>query len=181
MAPFLIVLMTLLIWPYLLEAAEKKVTKPAPAPPSSSSPVTDINLLDYFKAGEEQLKKGRVDEALRAFQGVYGYTRDNLLLLKCVTGAYEKALNEGHLNQSQKEEMYLKLQRIGGLTTRYSGLKGESAYNMGLIYRKKGDSDLARKYLLEACQTIPFSLDQTSTWMKSKNLFLNLSGLEGEF
>jgi tetratricopeptide (TPR) repeat protein len=184
LAPFLVLLAVALIWPHCLFAAEKKARKPG----SSSSPsaqavagVNDINLLDYFQAGEEQLKKGRTDDALRAFLGVYAYTRDNLVFMKCVGDAYEKALNDPNLKQSQKEDLYLKLQRINGLSNRYFVLKGESAYNIGLLYKKKGDAEQARKYLLETCQTVPFSPDPASVWMKSKNLLLSLAGLEGTF
>ena len=70
--------------------------------------------------------------------------------------------------QNQKETLYLKLQRIAGLTTRYTQMKGESAYNLGVAYAKKGDAAQAREYLLEACRTVPFSLDPASVWMKSK-------------
>jgi tetratricopeptide (TPR) repeat protein len=182
--PFLIVLITALVLPSFAWAAEKKPKKavPAqPAPTSRPSGVNDSNVQDYYRSGEEQLKKGRLDEAQRAFQGVHSYTREALLLLQYVKGPYEKALKDGGINQNQKEELYLKLQRMAGLSTRYTALKGESAYNIGTILAKKGDSEQARKYLLDACETVPFSLNPTSTWMKSKNLLLSLFRLEGEF
>ena len=143
--------------------------------------MNDLNLQDYFKAGEDQLKKGRTDEALRIFQAVYRYTDDNLKFMACVGEAYEKARNDPNLAQNQKETLYLKLQRIAGLAARYTKLKGESAYNLGLAYSKKGDAAQARGYLLEACRTVPFSLDPASLWMKSKDLFLSISNLDGEF
>ncbi len=112
-------------------AAEKKPKKAAPAqssPVARVSGVDDSNILDYYKTGEDQVKKGRLDEAYRSFQGVYGYTRDALVLMQQVKGPYEKALNDPAVNQDQREDLYLKLQRMGALTTRYTGLKGESAY-----------------------------------------------------
>lgn len=143
--------------------------------------VNDANALAVLKTGEDLSAKGKHDEALRTFQAVYDYARDNLALLKCVKGAYDKALTGTGLDQNQKEDLYLKLQRIGGLTTRYSGLKGDSAYRIGVVHKAKGDSEQARKYLLDACQTAPFSLDPASTWKKSKDLLLSLANLEGEF
>ncbi len=172
----------MLALPQLLAAAEKKSKKAAqPAPAAAVSGVTDVNLLDYWKSGEEQLKKGRTDDAVRSFLAVHSFCRDNLLLIKCVREAYEKALGDANLKQSQREDLYLKQQRISSLTARYQRFKGESAYNVGLAYKKRGDAEQARKYLIEACQTVPFSLDPASTWMKSKNLLLAISGLEGEF
>ncbi len=99
------------------------------------------------------MKKGRTDEALRIFQAVYRYTDDNLKFIACVGEAYEKARNDPNLAQDQKETLYLKLQRIAGLTTRYTRVKGESAYNLGLVYSKKGDTAQAREYLIDACRT----------------------------
>ena len=46
---------------------------------------------------------------------------------------------------------------------------------------KKSDAPQARNICIEACRTAPFSLDAASTWTKSKDLFLKISNLEGEF
>lgn len=143
--------------------------------------MNDLNLQDYVKTGEDQLKKGRTDDALRTFQAVYRYTDDNLKFIACVGGAFEKARNEPNLAQDKKETLYLKLQRIAGLTTRYTRVKGESAYNLGLVYSKKGDTAQARAYLIDACRTLPFSPEPDSVWTRSKDLFLSLSNLDGEF
>jgi tetratricopeptide (TPR) repeat protein len=153
------------------------------AQPSAPSPanVNDVNVDDHFKAGEDLLKKGKQDQALRLFLGVYDYSRDILTLLKCVKAGYEKALAGSGIDQEQKEELLLKVQRIASLNSRYTGFKGEAAYRIGVVYRAKGNSEQARKYLLETCQTSPFSLDPASTWMKAKEMLLSLSNLEGEF
>ena len=171
---------------YPLSAAEKKtkrqpevrVTQPSAPLPAN---VNDVNVDEYFNAGEDSLKKGRQDDALKLFLAVYEYSRDTLALLKCVKGGYDKALSGLGIDQNQKEEVYLKLQRIASLNSRYAGLKGEAAYRMGLVYRAKGNNEQARKYLLETCQTSPFSLDPASTWMRAKEMLLTLSNLEGEF
>lgn len=175
----------MLLVPSVTFSAEKKVKKaPSPAPPAASQKIqglNDVNVQDFFRAGEEQLKKGRTDDALRVFHAVYAYTRDALLLVQCVKGPYEKAVNDPGLDQNQKEDLYLKLQRINSLAARYATLKADSAYNVGLALTKKGETEQARKYLLEACQSAPFSLNPTSTWSKSKNLLLGIFHLEGEF
>lgn len=180
------VLMAALVWPYSVHGAVRKAKRQAAAPVSSPSStaaveVNDLNLLDSFKAGEDQLKKGRTDDALRVFRAIYSYTGDSLKLMTCVREAYEKAQNDPNLAQNQKETLYLRLQRISGLAASYAKLKGESAYDLGLAYSKKGDAAQARGYLLEACRTAPFSLDPASLWMKSKDLLLSISNLDGEF
>ncbi len=181
--PFLIVLTAALLLPTPSWSAEKKPKKTAaPQAASSSRPgVNDSNVIEHYRTGEDQLKKGRLDEAYRNFQGVYAYTRDALLVIQQVKVPYEKALNDPEISQDQKEDLYLKLQRMAGLANRYTGLKGESAYYLGFILSKKGDTEQARKYLIDACQSVPFSLKSTSTWAKSKNLLLSLFHLEGEF
>ena len=143
--------------------------------------INDANVEDQFKAAEDQSKRGKTDDALRLFQGIYDYTRDALALMRCVKGAYDKAVSGQNLEQNQKEDLYLKLQRMTALAAQYGRLKEESAYQMGAIYAKKGNVEQARKYLLETCQSAPFSLEPASTWMRSKNLILGLSSLDGEF
>jgi hypothetical protein len=184
LVPFLIALLSSLLCSDLSAATEKKITRqPEVRQATAAVPVAvnDVNVDDFFKAGEEYLKKGKRDDALKTFLGIYEYSKDVLLLLKCVKGGYDKALPTLGTDQNEKEELYLKLQRITSLTTRYTMLKGESAYRIGLVYRLKGNAEQSRKYLLETCQTSPFSLDPESTWMKAKESLLSLSNLEGEF
>ena len=175
----------MLVWPHLAEAAEKKAKKRplnySSALAETTTAVTDVTLGDVFKTGQEDFKKGRIDEALRAFQAVRTYTEENLQFMKCAGDAYDKALGDQNLSQSQREDLFLKKQRITTLSSRYGRIRGESAYFMGAAYAKRGDTAQARKYLLEACRTLPFSLDQASPWMKAKALFLSLSILDGEF
>lgn len=165
----------------------KGKTTERPAPPAAAAApalpaVNDVNVGDHYKLGDELLKKGKHDDALKTFQGIYNYARDVLSLMKCVKSGYDNALAQSSgIDQNTKEELYLKLQKISSLTGRYAGLKSESAYRIGLIYRNKGNAEQARKYLLEVCQTAPFSLDTASTWMKAKDALLSLSHLEGEF
>ena len=153
----------------------------APAGPAVAA-VNDANVQESLRSAQDQLNKGKIDEALRMLQAVHSYAVDNLQLMACVGEAYEKARNNDQaLSQDQKETLYLRQQRMGGLVAAYTKVRGESAYNLGLAYVKKGDAPQARKYLVEACRTAPFSMDPASLWMRSKDLFLKISGLEGEF
>jgi hypothetical protein len=183
--PFLVILFFAFLFPSQSLAADKKAKRPAevhPAPVAAPPiDVNDVNLNTQFEAAESLLKKGKSDEAARLFQAVYNYTRDTLTLLKCVKGAYEKALSGAGIDQAKKEDLFLKLERVSSLNVRYTDIKGETAYHLGEIYKAKSNPEQARKYLLEACQTVPFSLESSSTWMKAKNLLLILSNLEGEF
>jgi hypothetical protein len=169
-----------------LYAAEKKVKRPNPPRPaqasaSASVEVNDVTVSAQFETGDSLLKKEKFDEALKVFQAIYDYTRDVLLLLKSVKGGYEKAIAGNGLDQNKKEDLFLKLQRITSLNNKYTELKAESAFRIGIIQKAKRNSEQARKYLLETCQTAPFSLDPSSTWIKAKNALLTLSNLEGEF
>jgi hypothetical protein len=166
---------------YAAENKAKRLSPPRAAQEAPSVDVNDVTVNAQFETGDGFLKKERSDDALRVFQAIYDYTRDVLLLLKSVRGGYEKAISGTSIEQTKKEDLYLKLQRITSLTGRYTELKSESAYRIGMIYKTKNSREQARKYLLETCQTAPFSLDPASTWMKSKNALLSLSSLEGEF
>ncbi len=119
---------------------------------------------------------------MRMFLGIYRYSKDMLTLLQTVQPYYEKFIKEAtSLSQEEKEDLFIKQKRIQELTAKYTTLRIESAYYLGACYAKRGDAEQARKYLLEVCQTAPFSLNPKSTWLKSKNLLLALSQLEGEF
>jgi len=123
--------------------------------PSVTAVIKDANVEDQFKAAEAQSRRGKTDDALRVFQGIYDYTRDALALMKCVKGAYDKAVSGQNLDQNQREDLYVKLQRMAELAAQYGRLKGESAYQMGAIYVKKGNVEQARKYLPKS--TAPLS------------------------
>jgi hypothetical protein len=105
-----------------------------------------------------------------------------LTFLQTIQPHYEKLIKEStSKSQEEKEELFIKQKRIQELTAKYTSLRIESAYYVGALHAKRGDTEQARKYLLEVCQTAPFSLNPKSTWLKSKNLLLALFQLEGEF
>ncbi len=171
------------------EATYGQAKKPPPKQPPApkvvqprESAINDTTIQAVFKNGEELFKQGKTDEALRIFLGIYRYSKDMLAFLEIIRPNYEKLLEENaSVNQEQREDLYIKQKHVRDLTSKYSSLKIESAYYVGAAYAKRGDAEQARKYLLEVCQTAPFSLSPKSTWSKSKNLLLALFQLEGEF
>ena len=165
-------------------AAKLPPQKTSPAPkvaPARESALNDSTVQQFFKQGEEFFKKDKPEEAIRIFLSIYRFSKDMLTFLPIVQPQYEKLLKEGSLSQEEKEDVYIKQKRIQDLTNKYTTLKVESAYYAGAIYAKRGDSEQARRYLLEVCQTAPFSLNPKSTWSRSKDLLLALFQLEGEF
>lgn len=164
--------------PNLSQAAEKKTRKP---PVQKDIIITDSNLQQSFKKAEELLKKGDAEGSLRVFTKIYDYTNEVLIAVKFIQSQYDKVVNDPAANQNEKEDLLIKLKRIKQLTPKYTGMKITSAYNIGYIYARAGDSENARKYLSEVLEAAPFSTRQDSTWMKTKTLLLRLYGLEGEF
>ena len=170
--------------PVVCQGQTRKVAKPPPqkAAQPRETAINDVNVQSVFKTGEAFFKKEQTDESLRIFLGIYRYSRDMLTFLEIIRPNYEKLLSENpSLTQEEKEELYIKQKRVRDLASKYSSLRIESAYYVGAAYAKRGDAEQARKYLLEVCQTAPFSLNPKSTWLKSKNLLLALFQLEGEF
>ena len=49
------------------------------------------------------------------------------------------------------------------------------------MYAKLGETEKARKYLVEFLQVTPYSGGPDSQWIKAKTLLLGLYSLEGEF
>jgi hypothetical protein len=178
-------ILALMLSPTVCQGQTRKAPRQTP-PQKAAQPrettINDVNIQAVFKTGEELFKKEKTDESLRIFLGIYRYSKDMITFLETVRPNYEKLLNENtSLGQEEKEELYIKQKRMRDLTSKYSSLRIESAYYVGAAYAKRGDTEQARKYLLEVCQTAPFSLKPKSTWLKSKNLLLALFQLEGEF
>jgi len=163
----------------------RKPPKQTPAPkvsPPREAAINDTTIQAVFKSGEELFKQGKTDEALRTFLAIYRYSKDMITFLEIVRPNYEKLLDQNpSLSQEEKEDLYMKQKRVRDLTSKYSSLRVESAYYVGAAYAKRGDAEQARRYLLEVCQSAPFSLNPKSAWTKSKNLLLALFQLEGEF
>jgi hypothetical protein len=182
--PLLVLFLSLaLIFPESSVGAEKKVKKqPAQKEVVQKEAVmTDANVQTSFKRAEEGLKRGDVDGSQKIFVKVYDYTKEALTTMTFIQGQYDKIVSDPLTNQSEREDIFIKLQRVKQVTAKYSGIKSASAYNLGYIFTKKGDPEKARKFLGEVVETTPFSTKKGSTWMKAKTLLLELYGLEGEF
>jgi len=175
--------------PVLWAAQEKQSKKPAQAPskgmaPSGSiksSAINDSNINTVLKGADEMMRKGEVDGPLKILVNVYEYSKDVLFTVKFFQGHYEKAVNDPATPQGEKEEIYIKLKRMGQLMPKYNSIREVTTYNVGYLYAKKGDAEKARKFLTEVLELTPFSTKKDSISMKAKALLLDLYGLEGEF
>ena len=175
--------------PVLWAAQEKQSKKPAQAPskgmaPSGSiksSAINDSNINTVLKGADEMMRKGEVDGPLKILVNVYEYSKDVLFTVKFFQGHYEKAVNDPVTPQGEKEEIYIKLKRMGQLMPKYNSIREVTTYNVGYLYAKKGDAEKARKFLTEVLELTPFSTKKDSISMKAKALLLDLYGLEGEF
>jgi tetratricopeptide (TPR) repeat protein len=146
-----------------------------------SSAINDSNINAALKRADEMMKKGEVDGPLKILVGVYEYSKDVLFTVKFFQGHYEKVVSDSTTPQGEKEEIYIKLKRMGQLIPKYNSIKEVTTYNVGYLYAKKGDAEKARKYLTEVLELTPFSTKKDSISMKAKTLLLDLYGLEGEF
>jgi tetratricopeptide (TPR) repeat protein len=170
----------LLILPDFSLGAEKRATRKTPSQ-QKEVVLNDSTVLDAFKKAEEQLKKGELESSLATLIRIHDYSEDVLKTVKYFQAQYEKVVNDSSIAQHEKEDIFIKLKRMGQLTPKYKNLREVSAYDIGLIYAKKGEAEKARKYLLEVLETSPFSTKNDSPWMKTKKLLLGLYHLEGEF
>ena len=183
-------LFTLIFWsPALWAAQEKQSKKPVQTPSKGTTPgasikssaINDSNINAVLKGADEMMRKGEVDGPLKILVNVYEYSKDVLFTVKFFQGHYEKAVNDPVTPQGEKEEIYIKLKRMGQLMPKYNSIREVTTYNVGYLYAKKGDAEKARKFLTEVLELTPFSTKKDSISMKAKALLLDLYGLEGEF
>lgn len=168
---------------------EKSSRKPASAPSAGKAPgttvkssaINDSNINTALKRADEMMGKGEVDGPLKILVSVYEYSKDVLFTVKFFQGHYEKIVNDPSTSQGEKEEIYIKLKRMGRLIPKYNSIREVTTYNVGYLYAKKGDAEKARKFLTEVLELTPFSTKKDSIAMKAKTLLLDLYGLEGEF
>lgn len=188
---FFIFFIALYLWSPALWAApaEKASRKPAAASSAGKAPgtivkssaINDSNINAALKRADEMMGKGEVDGPLKILVSVYEYSKDVLFTIKFFQGHYEKIVSDPSTPQGEKEEIYIKLKRMGQLIPKYSSIKEVTTYNVGYLYAKKGDAEKARKFLTEVLELSPFSTKKDSIAMKAKTLLLDLYGLEGEF
>jgi tetratricopeptide (TPR) repeat protein len=181
---FTAALLLLLMVPSLTVGAEKKPKpqpKPQAAPVQKEIVVNDANLQAHQKRVEELVKKGDFDNSLKIMQKIYNYTKEVLSTVRVIKEQYEKAVNDPSVPQKDKEDLFIKLTGLNQLIPRYTTLYEASTFNLGYIYAKLGETEKARKYLVEFLQMTPYSSGRDSQWMKAKTLLLELYSLEGEF
>lgn len=182
----LVLFLLLIFWhPVLWAAPEKqkpsKRSAPAAGASLKTSAINDSNIQETLKRADEMVKKGEVESPLKILLGVYEYSKELLSTVKFFQGHYDKVVNDPATPQAEKEEVYLKLKRMGQLIPKYNAIREVTTYNVGYLYAKKGETEKARKYLTEVLELTPFSTKKDSISMKAKTLLLGLYGLEGEF
>ena len=143
--------------------------------------INDANLQSHQKRVEDLVKKGDFDNSLKIMLKINDYTKEVLSTVKAIKTQYEKAVNDPSVPQKDKEDLFIKLKGLNQLIPRYTTLYEASTFNLGYIYAKLGETEKARKYLVEFLQMTPYSSGRDSQWMKAKTLLLELYSLEGEF
>ena len=179
---FIVILVLAMMTPSLSFAAVKRA-KPEtkPAQKEKDFVINDANLQTYQKKVEDLVKKGDFDNSLGIVLKIHDYANEVLSTVKVVKAQYEKTVNDPSLPQNDKEDLLIKLKRLDELIPRYTTLYELSTFNLGYLYAKRGETEKARKYLIEFLQITPFSSSRDSQWMKAKTLLLELYSLEGEF
>ena len=174
----------LLAAPSLSVSAEKKPKpqpKPQAAPVQKEIIINDANLPTHQKRVEELVKKGDFDNSLKIMLKMRDYTKEVLSTVGAIKAQYEKAVNDPSVPQKDKEDLFIKLTGLNQLIPRYTILYEASTFNLGYLYAKLGETEKARKYLVEFLQMTPYSGGRDSQWVKAKTLLLELYSLEGEF
>jgi len=169
-----------LIFGLAAHAAPEKRAKAVPQQ-KETAVINDANLQAGQKRVDELLKKNEYNESLRISLKIYEYTREVLATAKFIKEQYEKAVKDPAISTRDKEQLYLKLRTLNDLIPRYTTAYESSLYSLGYIYARRHESERARKYLSEYLQTVPFSPNPNSKWMKAKTFLLELYSLEGEF
>jgi len=184
---FLVAALSLsLMVPCLSSGAERK-PKPQPQPKPQAAPVqkdivvNDANLQAYQKKVEDLVKRSDFDNSLKIMLKINDYTREVLSAVKAIKTQYERAVNDPSVPQNDKEDLFIKLKELNQLIPRYTTSYEASTFNLGYIYAKLGETEKARKYLVEFLQMTPYSGGRDSQWVKAKTLLLELYSLEGEF
>ena len=186
---FLVAALSLsLMVPCLSSGAERKPKpQPQPQPKPQAAPaqkdivVNDANLQAYQKKVEDLVKKSDFDNSLKIMLKINDYTREVLSAVKAIKTQYERAVNDPSVPQNDKEDLFIKLKELNQLIPRYTTSYEASTFNLGYIYAKLGETEKARKYLVEFLQMTPYSGGRDSQWVKAKTLLLELYSLEGEF
>ena len=185
---FLVAALSLsLMVPCLSSGAERKPKpQPQPQPKPQAAPaqkdivVNDANLQAYQKKVEDLVKKSDFDNSLKIMLKINDYTREVLSAVKAIKTQYERAVNDPSVPQNDKEDLFIKLKELNQLIPRYTTSYEASTFNLGYIYAKLGETEKARKYLVEFLQMTPYSGGRDSQWVKAKTLLLELYSLEGE-
>jgi tetratricopeptide (TPR) repeat protein len=155
--------------------------KPLAMPIQKETIVNDANLMAHQKRVEDLVGKSDFNGALKIMLKINDYTKEVLFTVKNIKTEYEKAVSDPKVPQKDKEDLFIKMRGLNQLIPRYTNYYEASTFNLGYMYAKLGETEKARKYLVEFLQMTPYSGGRDSQWMKAKTLLLELYSLEGEF
>jgi tetratricopeptide (TPR) repeat protein len=155
--------------------------KPQVMPIQKETIVNDANLMAHQKRVEDLVGKSDFNGALKIMLKINDYTKEVLFTVKNIKTEYEKAVSDPRVAQKDKEDLFIKMRGLDQLIPRYTNYYEASTFNLGYMYAKLGETEKARKYLVEFLQMTPYSGGRDSQWMKAKTLLLELYSLEGEF
>ena len=142
--------------------------------------INDSNLDSSIKTAIDLVKKNEMQSALNILLKTYDFTKSVLTTINLLQKQYGKIVDDPKTSLGDKEYLIIKLNRMEDLVSTYKKSKEISAYYIGYIYTKWGDTERARKYLFEVLESTPFDLKKDSMWMKAKSLLLEAYNLEGE-
>lgn len=143
--------------------------------------VNDANMLVHQRRVEDLVATGNLRYALQVLHKMNDYAKEVLSVATTVKTRYEKAANDSGISQDEKELLFVRLKRLDCLIQRYTDYYEASMFNLGYLYSRLGETEKARRYLVEFLQAASYSASLNSHWTKAKTLLLKLYKLEGEF
>ncbi|HBL23586.1 MAG TPA: hypothetical protein DDZ40_05655 [Deltaproteobacteria bacterium] len=143
--------------------------------------VNNSNMLVHQRRVEDLVKNGNFTYALQVLHKMNDYAKGVLSVATTVKIRYEKAAKDPLISQNEKEFLSVKLARLDRLIQRYTHYHQASMFNLGYLYARLGETEKARKHIVEFLQSEPYSGSPDSQWTKAKTLLLKLYKLEGEF
>jgi tetratricopeptide (TPR) repeat protein len=130
---------------------------------------------------EDLVEKGDFESAVKIMLKMNGYAKKVFSVSKAIKAQYETVGNDPEAPQDNKEDLFIKLRGLKQLVSRYTNYYEASAFNLGYVHAKLGETEKSRKYLVEFLQMTPYSNGHDSQWIKAKTLLLQLYSLEGDF
>ena len=178
-----VILLLSLIMPSPTHGAQKKpqtTSQRKTVPVQKNILVNDSNILVHQKRVEDLVEKGNFRDAVQIMQKMNDYSKEVFSVATAIKAQYEEAANNPGIPQNEKEDLFIRLKRLNPLIQRYTNYFEASTFNLGYMYARLGETEKARKYLVEFLETKPYSGDRDSQWIKAKTLLLELYKLKDD-